>query len=242
MGRFHQPTPHHLFLNLIEAQLERQNLVVTESAFGATPDGNRFFGLLALEHGTDDYGTLLGLRSSHDESMTKGIVLGTHVFVCDNTAMTGGTVFKTKNTKNVMKRLPNLVAKAVSNLPSEIERQDRFFKQLREIDVSGQLAEHMFTEMIRRQIVPPSRIGKVIRTWDAECAGHAEDDDGTVLYEPKYLVEDRPVGWTLFNVTTELWRPRGLDEDGELRPTRIPAMMDQTIELSRLFEEEVVGV
>jgi hypothetical protein len=234
MGRFHNPTPHHLFLEMVEEQLDKSGLTVTEEAFGATPDGNRFFGLLQLDHTKADYTTLLGLRSSHDETMAKGIALGSRVFICDNTAMSSNQVLKTRNTKNVLKRLPAMIATAVGNLPEEIERQDRFFEQLRAIDVSGQLAESIMVEMVRREIVNPSNIGRVIRVWDAEQAGVTDD------YEPRYLVDGEAKAWTLFNAATEIWSPKQYENPLE-RPSRTPAMMERTLGLTELFEDAVLA-
>jgi hypothetical protein len=227
LGRFHCPTPHIGFVNLVEEQLDKHNLAITEEGFGLTNDGNRFFGLLQLDHQTADYSTMLALRSSHDESFARGVAIGNRVFICDNLSMTGSHVIKTKNTKRVMERLPGLVSEAVAHLPAEIERQDKLIEQLKQLDLSGILAENLIVEMVRRSIVPPSRIGKVINIWDNE-RGAGDDED----YEPRYLVNGEATAWCLFNAATQVLKPSG-------QRGNVPAAIDRTLDLTHLFEEEM---
>ena len=241
MGPRHCPTAHHKLLDLVQTSLAKHDLTVCDEAYGITPDHNRFFGLLELEHRKADWGTLLALRSSHDQSMTKAISIGSRTFVCDNLSFTGQKVFKTKNTTAVMSRLPLLVAEAVGSLPEEIAKQERFFEQLHRIDLSGALAESLLVEMVRRHIVNPTSIKRVIDTWDNECKGYQErvindEGDTEVVYEPKYLVDDTPRMWTLYNAATELWRPTDEQPD---KPSKVPVLMGRTLELSRLFEEAI---
>ena len=223
MGRFHHPTPHYTFLDMVEEQLDKRALDVTEEAFGVTNDGMRFFGLLQLRSDSGNYGTMLALRSSHDESFARGIALGNRVFVCDNLCFSGDHVIKTKNTKNVMKRLPGLIDKAVSTLPGEIAAQDAFLERMRTTELPAHTVDNVVVEMIRRRIVPPSRIGKVVAVWDSEC-------DPTGEYEPRYLVDNAPMAWTLYNAATETMRPA--DRNGN-----VPTMVAASIGLTGLFAE-----
>lgn len=223
LGRRHQPTAHWKFLDIVEEELDRRALDISEEAFGLTKDGNRFFGLMTLTSKNDEYATLLGLRSSHDESMARGIALGSRVFVCDNLSMTGEHLVKTKNTTHVMKRLPGLISAAIAKLPGEIERQDKLFERFKHTVFDENVADAVLVESVRRDILPPSKLGKVIDVWDRENGAGADIE---VLYG------DDPTGWKLYNSFTEVLKPAN-------NRGNVPALMDRTIALTGLLEDVV---
>jgi hypothetical protein len=223
LGPKHHPIPHLDFVDMITDELTGHDLAIREEAFGLTKDGNRFFGLMELEHAKADYSTLLGLRGAHDQSMARIIGLGTRVWICDNTGWSSTHTIRTKQTTHIMNRLPGLIHEAIGHLPAEIERQDRLIETMQGTHISEDDANGMLIEAVRREVLPPSRMGSVIHLWDRENE-RVEDEEK--------LYGDGPTVWTLYNVVTETMRPK--DNKGN-----VPINMNRTFGLTKMLEEEL---
>ena len=80
------PIPHALLLDDVQGTLERSGLSVVTEALGLTHDGARCFSLLQVANGDnpEDFGLVVGLRNSYDQTFSAGLVVGASVFVCDN--------------------------------------------------------------------------------------------------------------------------------------------------------------
>src|ERR1039458_8737703 len=80
------PIGHFDFLDIVENALTKEGLKTGEEAHALTKDHNRYFGLLEVLRKSNalGYSRVLGLRNSHDKSISAGIVAGAAVFVCDN--------------------------------------------------------------------------------------------------------------------------------------------------------------
>jgi hypothetical protein len=59
----HYPLPHHDLVNMVTYALTYWGHEVTSQQFGVTPDGARFFGVLALKSDYGDYEDLVGLAT-----------------------------------------------------------------------------------------------------------------------------------------------------------------------------------
>ena len=83
-----RPIPHEEYIRQVEWELPRYGLDVIHEAHALTHDGTRYFGLILVQYGcnSSDYSWVLGLRNSHDKTLTAGLVAGAQVFVCDNFA------------------------------------------------------------------------------------------------------------------------------------------------------------
>ena len=86
-----QPVPHGRLLELVEDSLESTGLRVVNQAHALAREGDRYFGLLEVQNGQQpkDYGLVVGLRNSHDQTFPAGLVVGNGVFVCDNLSFSG---------------------------------------------------------------------------------------------------------------------------------------------------------
>src|SRR5271167_4552777 len=105
------PIPHHRLLTSVQESLNRSGLHVVTEAHGLTKDGARYFGLLQVANGTnpDDFGLVVGVRNSHDQSYPAGLVLGASVFVCDNLSFSGEVRLARKHTAHIERDMPQLV-------------------------------------------------------------------------------------------------------------------------------------
>src|SRR5262245_46603499 len=77
------PIPHLVLHDLITETLTANGHVVAEDTMGLWRDGQRIFGLLAIQDSTlSDFRIVVGWRNSHDKTFPAALVLGTEVFVC----------------------------------------------------------------------------------------------------------------------------------------------------------------
>lgn len=218
-GPRHHPMAFSSFIDLVQNELSDVGLSVNDEAFTVTPDHNRFFGLMSLT-GTDDiagdYALMLGLRGSHDQSIGRGLAIGSRVFVCDNLSFSGDFVLNTKQTTHIEKRLPPMIQDTVKKLPMHVEQQQRLFDKFKQSNLTDYRADALITRVIRAGIVPASKSVKLIETWDT----------------PNHDYGGR-TAWGLYNTVTEVLRPTW-QRGAVYRST------NRSLALTRLFAEEIV--
>jgi hypothetical protein len=193
LGNRHHPIAHIELINQVEQELSNQRLNIVQSRFGATKEGARFFGLLQVANDAQDYTTIIGLRASHDQSIAAGIVAGSGVFVCDNLCFSGEVKLGTKQTTNLMERLPELVYSAVNRTKSLIDQQSERFESYKKTQINKRIGDAAIVELIRRDAIAPSQAGKVIEEWDNPS--HEE------------FAQDGFTPWRLHNAVTEVYKP-----------------------------------
>lgn len=85
----HRPIPHARVVKALLETLAFRNLNVVGDEYAVTPDGMRMFGVMALDVIESGVRLAIGLRNSHDKSLSLAFTLGYKVFVCDNLAFYG---------------------------------------------------------------------------------------------------------------------------------------------------------
>jgi hypothetical protein len=110
----HVPVPHSTLLDLVDLELHHKGIEVVESEHVLDNGGNRYFGLFALKSTDGLQHTLLGLRNSHDQSVSASIVCGSRVFVCSNLMFDGEIKLGLRHTLNIESKLPNMMDDAIS--------------------------------------------------------------------------------------------------------------------------------
>ena len=229
MGARHNPVPYGDFIDLTTSALNHVGLKIKDEQFGALKDGGRFFGLMELEPAfgsSDDFGLMVGLRASHDQSLARGLVVGSRVFVCDNLAFSGEVKISTKQTTNIMDRLPGMVYQAVETIPGHFEVQEHRFEAYKDREIKPRWGDAALVEMIRRGVLSPSAMGKAMLEWDKPShEEHAQYGHSV---------------WRLQNAVTEALKAP-IDALTN-RPTRAnaPAVMEKTVRMTR-FLDEIAG-
>jgi len=220
LGSRHQPIAHIDFINEVETALEYQNLTIQQAQFGALKDGSRFFGLFEVTNGflAEDYSTVIGLRASHDQSIAAGIVAGSGVFVCDNLCFSGEVKVGTKQTTNILDRLPELVNTAVNKVSTLIAHQHDRFSQYKDTQIGKRAGDAAIVELIRRDAISPSQSGRVIEQWDTPTHEEFEQDGFSA--------------WRLHNAVTEVYKPTNGHTYMQTLPKRSQALTQFCDELS----------
>lgn len=218
LGPRHFPYPFHAFVDDVMGAMENYGLTVRDTRFAVSEDHGRFFGLMALQDTNSDWQPLVGLRGAHDQSMARGIAIGSKVFVCSNMAFTSEQVLKTKQTTNILRRIPQMIDRAVGNFENLFNGQANFYDQLREVHLTDRNADAILTEVVRRDIVPSSKFRDLVREWDEPSFDHGEH-----------------TAYRLYNAVTQVIKPtettsmRGWD-----------TLRSRTLKLANLMDEAVL--
>lgn len=195
-GSLHVPIPHSDLYDMVRGEIGKQTQynVVSEN-FGVTDDGARFFGLMEIKngHNADDHGLVVGLRNSHDKSFAGGLVVGSHVFVCDNLAFSGEIKVLRKHTNNIMRDLPGLITNAVAKIGSSVDFQNLRFDAYKNTPIDTPQADHILMDAWREGVLSSRTVAKAREEWDKPS--HDEFQDRNV--------------WSLFNDCTEAFKGSG---------------------------------
>jgi hypothetical protein len=225
-GPRHVIRPYVEDVELVEHALADYGLAVNDEAFGVTHDGGRFFGVLECspiegEYLGKDYGLLVGLRGSYDQSIARGLAVGSRVFVCDNLAFSGEVSILTRQTTRIGDRLPSMLRDAVARIPAMAEHQQVRFEAYRNTALTPRQGDAMVIELLRKGVVNTSQIGRVIAEWDEPS-------------HPEHAEQGHSI-WRMHNAVTEAIKPANRDR------LAIPATWERTTKMTRFFDE-VVGL
>ena len=210
----YHPVPYGRFVEEIELHMPRFGLTVQSSAFALAREGGQMFGVLTCVNGkpAGDYALALGVRNSYDHSLAVGLTLGSRVLCCDNLAFSGEVTMHRKHTVNVFRDLPDLIYRMLSQVSSMRERTDGEIAAMKVRELPPAHAHHLMVEAIRANVLPASRLPKVLEAWE----------------EPTHEEFGPRTAWSLFNAFTETQKsasPR--------------AQIEGSLRLSSLFRKEL---
>ena len=210
----YHPVPYGRFIEEVELHIPRFGLTVQSSAFALAREGGQMFGVLTCVNGKPaaDYSLAIGVRNSYDRSLSVGLTLGSRVFCCDNLAFSGEVTMHRKHTVNVFRDLPDLIYRMLFQVSSMRERTDGEIAAMMVRELPTVQAHHLMVEAIKANVLPASRLPKVIEAWEAPR--HEE-------FVPR-------TAWSLLNAFTEVGK--------ETSPR---AQMEGSLRLSLLFRREL---
>ena len=210
----YHPVPYGRFIEEVELHIPRFGLSVRSSQFALAREGGQMFGVLTCANGTPDrdYALAIGVRNSYDRSLAVGLTLGSRVFCCDNVAFSGEVTMHRKHTVNVFRDLPDLIYRMLSQVAVMRDRTDREIAAMKARELQPPLAHHLMVEAIRADVLPASRLPKVIEAWE----------------EPRHEEFTARTAWSLFNAFTEVQK--------EAAPR---TQMEGSLRLSSLFRQEL---
>lgn len=185
------PLSHRTILGEVENQLKATGFSIEEETHALTHDGARYFGVLSVtmkERTKSDFGWVVGLRNSHDQSYPAGLVAGTRVFVCDNLAFSGEVRISRKHTKYAYRDLRHLTARAVGKLGDRLRNLDQRIEAYKAEPVADWLAHDIAVRAVDCAAITATQIPEVLREW--RTPSHQ-------AFEPRNA-------WSLFNAFTEI--------------------------------------
>ncbi len=227
LGPRHVIRPYIDDVEIVERELGTYGLAINDEAFGITHDGNRFFGVMECAPiegeyiSKSDYGLTVGIRGSYDQSISRGLAVGSRVFVCDNLAFSGEISVLTRQTTHVAERIPGLLRDAVARIPAMAEHQRKRFEAYRNTELRPRQGDAMVIELLRKGVLNTSQIGRVIAEWDEPS-------------HPEHAEQGHTV-WRMHNAVTEGIKPSNADR------LAVPAIWERTTKMTSFFDE-VVGL
>ncbi len=210
----YHPVPYGRFVEEVELHVPRFGLSVRSEQFALSRGGNQMFGVLTCTNGhdADDYALAIGLRSSYDRSLAVSMCSGSRTFVCDNLAFSGEVTMHRKHTVHVFRDLPDLIYRMLSQVSSQRARIDGEITAMKVRELPPAHAHHLMVEAVKANVVPASRLPKVIEAWE----------------EPRHEAFAPRTAWSLFNAFTEV------EKSADPRQ-----QMEGTLRLSALFRREL---
>lgn len=207
MGSRHAPYPFYNFATDTVNAIERAGFTVEQEDYAITKDEQRMFGLLNVsrpvvpvdnpfQKWSPKWNLLVGLRGAHDQSVSRSLVVGSHVMVCSNLCFHGDLGnWSSKQTTNIAHRIPDMVADAVSGLGDAGRKLTIDFDAFNEQKISRETGDKILLSIYRSGGFSASQMGRAVDDWD-ECS------------EPEHTTNGRNLWW-LFNSCTHALKPTG---------------------------------
>lgn len=204
LGRFHRPYSFAEYVTDVHEALDRQNIQVHSEEYAVTKTEKKLFGLMEIEPPAlegeliekKDWNLMLGLRGSHDQTIPRGLVIGTRVIVCSNLCFSGDIAqISSKQTLRLRSRLPGLIGQAVARIPALAQRQVKVFDAYRNHQMTAKQGDAGLVDVYRRQGLTSAQLGKAITEWH-EPAHNEHGEQGWTA-------------WRFMNAITEALKPTG---------------------------------
>ena len=187
------PISHIHLVNEVERALAASNMRIVNESYGVTEDNARMFGLLQVANcqETKDYAYVIGLRGAIDKSLSRGLAVGSSVFVCDNLAFSSEIVMHRKQTKNILDDLPAMVDTAIGMLGKRWNDQAKRIEAYKATAIGLAAADHLLAELA----------GDVF-PWQKF------EDIRNEFKSPRHAEFGKENLWAMFNAVTEYLKPR----------------------------------
>ncbi len=207
------PIPHLVLLDFVEQALRAGGLRISGEAHGLSHEGDRYFGLLEVQADTPrpDSARVVGLRNSHDQRFSAGLVAGCGVMVCDNLSFSGEVKLSRKHTSGLLEDLPVLIPEAVNRLKKFWNAHEDRVRIYRGYALDQGLAHDLIIRAVDAGVCSNRLIPSVLEEW--RHPRHQE-------FEPR-------TAWSLFNGFTEVLKGNVFE---------LPRRTDR---LHHLFDSEV---
>ncbi len=189
VGRW-QPVGHADLAAQVRRGLADAGMTVLTEAHALNRAGAHYFGLMQVaingkQH--DEWGTIVGLRNSHDKRFPAALAMGNAVFCCDNLSMTGEIVLARRHTTNILRDLPEVTARAIGKLSDFVGMTERRATLYRNREMGNTEAHDLIVRALDARAITTTMVPKVLEQWRAP--NHPEFSDRNL--------------WSLYNAFTE---------------------------------------
>jgi len=162
-----KPIGHGVLLQEVIDAMGEFGLGIRDAAYSLARDGKRFFGLLEVDkHDKPEYGLVIGLRNSVDQSFPASVCTGSRVFVCDNLAFSAEVMINRKHTKNIIRDLPQCVARAIGQIGALAERQEQRFQVYRDTKLTRPQVHDFLIKSVDARALPVTKLLSVRDQFD----------------------------------------------------------------------------
>ena len=195
MGLSHSPYPFHTYVDQVEDSLNFHGFIIVDQEYVVTADNQQFFGLMEITNGVETNGWRInvGLRGSHNQTLPRGLLLGSSVIVCSNLCFHGNIgQFKTKQTLQIAARLPHLIRQCLTHVPQMVRDQDVTFDLMKNRPISTTDVKAALVSLLDEGGLSAPQLAKAWTEWKRPSFDHG-----------------MPSVWRFFNACTQALKPGG---------------------------------
>lgn len=173
-GRW-RPVPHGTVLQMASEALQHAGYSITRQTLALAKDDQRFFATLVL--GTSLAGNAalaVGLRSSHDKSISLQACFGSHVFVCSNLAFGAQYSVARRHTTFGVQRYQEALCQVVAKLDTFRAMEDERISNMIQTSLTDEHAESLLLRAFDQGILSNRTLPVAYREWREPSFDFAE--------------------------------------------------------------------
>ena len=180
------PVPHLDVIDAVTEVVKAHNWQILDEQFGLARAGQRMFGVMRInKSSSSEWSRCIGIRNSHDQSLSVGLAAGISVMCCSNLAFGGTMVLKRRHTSRI--ELGDLVLTAVDELEMEFLNLETVSEDLKLHEVNADEARAVIVRAAEVNAINSCDIVPIFREFRKPC--HEEFAE--------------PTRWSLLNAFTE---------------------------------------
>ena len=180
------PVPHLDVIDAVTEVVKAHDWQIVDEQYGLAREGQRMFGVMRInKSSSSEWSRCIGIRNSHDQSLSVGLAAGISVMCCSNLAFGGTMVLKRRHTSRI--ELGDLVLTAVDELEMEFLNLETVSKDLKLHEVNADEARAVIVRAAEVNAINSCDIVPIFREFQKPC--HEEFAE--------------PTRWSLLNAFTE---------------------------------------
>jgi len=180
------PVAHMDVIDAVSEVVKAKNWQILDEQYGLAREGQRMFGVMRINRSSSpEWSRCIGIRNSHDQSLSVGLAADISVMCCSNLAFGGTMVLKRRHTSRI--ELGDLVLTAVDELEMEFLNLETVSEDLKLHEVGGDEARAVIVRAAEVGAVNSCDIVPIFREFQKPC--HEEFTE--------------PTRWSLLNAFTE---------------------------------------
>ena len=181
-----RPVPHAEVIDAVTEVVKAHDWQILDEQYGLARDGQRLFGVLRINKSSSpEWSRCIGIRNSHDRSLSVGVAAGISVMCCSNLAFGGTMVLKRRHTSRI--ELDDLVVSAVDELEMEFLNLETVSEDLKLHEVGNDEARAIIVRAAEINVINSCDIVPIFREFK----------------EPSHEEFREPTRWSLLNAFTE---------------------------------------
>ena len=180
------PVPHLDVIDAVTEVVKAHDWQIVDEQYGLAREGQRMFGIMRINRSSSsEWSRCIGIRNSHDQSLSVGLAAGISVMCCSNLAFGGTMVLKRRHTSRI--ELGDLVLTAVDELEMEFLNLETVSEDLKLHEVNADEARAVIVRAAEVNAINSCDIVPIFREFQKPC--HEEFAE--------------PTRWGLLNAFTE---------------------------------------
>ena len=180
------PVAHADVIDAVSEVVKAKNWQILDEQYGLAREGQRMFGVMRINRSSSpEWSRSIGIRNSHDQSLSVGLAAGISVMCCSNLAFGGAMVLKRRHTSRI--ELGDLVVSAVEELEMEFLNLETVSEDLKLHEVKLDEARAVIVRAAEVNAINSCDIVPIFREFQHPC--HEEFAE--------------PTRWSLLNAITE---------------------------------------